>query len=139
MLPPSVIDLLDIEVEEVVIFVDHMASSGADVNQSVRGLLCPTPHQEFVVTFTGKAMENASRVAVQVLPLRRPIPNGHEQAVPSQDRSHRMDPWAEVCAHGRQVHQGVLLPERPAGTSHIRRGVRELSPRRHTVSVGVFA
>ena len=137
MLPPSVIDLLDVKVEEVVIFVDRMAGRGADLNQSVRGLSCPTPHKEFVVTFTGKAMENASRVAAQVLPLRRPVPYGHEYAVPRQDRSHRVDAWAEVCAHRRQVHQGVLLPERQAGTSHIRRGARELSPRRHTINVGV--
>lgn len=137
MLPPSVVDLLDIEAEEVVILVDHMAGCGADLNQSVRSLLCPTPHKEFVVTLTGKAMENASRVAAQILGLRRPVPYGHEYAVPSQDRSHRVDARAEVCAHGRQVHQGVLLPERPARTSHIRRGARELSPRRHTVNVGV--
>ena len=61
MLPPSVIDLFYIELEEVVILVDHMACCRADLKQSVRRLLCPTPHEEFVVTFTGKAMENASR------------------------------------------------------------------------------
>jgi hypothetical protein len=131
MLPPSVVDLFDLELEEMVIIVDEVRGPGADSIESIGCLPSPTSHEELVVTRTGKAVENTAGLTAQVPPLRRPGTDRYEQRVNCQDRGDWVKARTEVGAHGRQVHQTVFLPERPSSVRHLRSGVRKLSPDCH--------
>jgi hypothetical protein len=64
-----VIDLLDLELEEPVIVVDRVCSSGTHPVDSPGYLECPASHQELVVTRAGKAMQDTAGFGLEVAPL----------------------------------------------------------------------
>ncbi|HUF85460.1 MAG TPA: hypothetical protein VMQ81_12815 [Acidimicrobiia bacterium] len=125
------IDRFDVELEEMIVVVDHVLGRAAYLLDSVEGLMGPTSHDELVVAPTGQAMKDTTGLAAQVLPLRRPTPHRHEHPVGSQHRDHRVDAWAEVGAHGRQVRHAVSFPQRSTAACHLGRCGGELRPGGH--------
>jgi hypothetical protein len=64
-----VIDLLDLELEETVVVVDRVRSSGTHPVDSPGYLERPASHQELVVTRAGKAMKHTAGFGLEVAPL----------------------------------------------------------------------
>ena len=69
VLPPAVIDLLDLELEEPVVVVDRVRSSGTHAVDSPGYMASPASHHELVVTRAGKAMKDTPGFRLEVAPL----------------------------------------------------------------------
>ena len=57
--------------------------------------------------FTGKAVQNATRVASQISHLRRRLGDGHEHPPLGEDGRDGVHPRAAVGPNGGEIHQAV--------------------------------
>jgi hypothetical protein len=127
----SEICLVDVELEDVVVIVNDVIGSLAHRFTRARGFTGAASQDELIVALTRKAVEDAARVAAQVAPLWGPFADGDEDTPFGQQRNDRVHSRASIRPNRRQVHQDVLLPQRPSRSGQVGGLSRELPPRRH--------
>lgn len=105
------------------------------------------PDAELVVVGTRHRVDHTSRISPQVVPLRRGVRDGSEQAATGDDRAERMKAWGTVSAHRGEVRDDerrrtggqrvAAVASKDAGPEAVRKrgdisrlGL-ELRPRRH--------